>query len=499
MTSNHLLLYRLAELMLEHEQHILLVDVLFDDEQIGDFVKSIQIDSPYQQMILEGVLTETVRDEMLYVSFTVEGYFHFILGEVIYNRTEGLGAVVLKQLVEGNVLNGVKEGVEQCLIRFSAEKYFQVFGSITKIMDDISFLETPTINLLRSTSGRGLANFFIKHSDNKEVKIFKNSVQKIRDLGYNDYVANCLNELFNEIRGSIKEGEQGVIYLSDFLLSFSSYFSLSELKEIIESVLHFNVDNLKIDKVEFFSNVGFACRLLDRQEESLKFYNYALDENSNDLPGRVKILNRVATLHNEYAIKDRNKDEGDLAIERFEIIVAMLTDVSQFDPLLKATVYNNYAKAQFTFLMYKWDMKYSVSEIEKLQKKSFDIIVKTKGMYSDLAAKILNNQSQFFAMIGDINKSLELCLKGFDVVKRIYSFFSKDTAIFSFNIGNRYEQLTKYIEAKHYYQMTFEINRQLGQLAQSNQMNSAYLRVLFKLNELELAKDVEAQILRNDK
>ncbi len=71
MTANHLLLYRLAELMLQHEQHILPVDLLFDDGQIGDFVKSIQIDSPYQQMLLEGVLTESVRDEKLYVSFNV--------------------------------------------------------------------------------------------------------------------------------------------------------------------------------------------------------------------------------------------------------------------------------------------------------------------------------------------------------------------------------------------------------------------------------------------
>ena len=117
MTDNHLLLYRLAELMLEQEQHILPVDLLFDDEQIGDFVKSIQIDSPYQQMLLEGVLTESVRDEKLYVSFTVEGYFHFVLGEVIYKRTEGLGAESLKRIVEENKLNGVKEGVEQCLIR----------------------------------------------------------------------------------------------------------------------------------------------------------------------------------------------------------------------------------------------------------------------------------------------------------------------------------------------------------------------------------------------
>jgi hypothetical protein len=102
--------------MLQHEQNILTVDLLFDDEQIGDFVKSIQIDSPYQQMLLEGVLTESVRDEKLYVSFTVEGYFHYVLGEVIYNRTEGLGPEALKQIVEENKLNGAKEGVEQCLI-----------------------------------------------------------------------------------------------------------------------------------------------------------------------------------------------------------------------------------------------------------------------------------------------------------------------------------------------------------------------------------------------
>jgi tetratricopeptide (TPR) repeat protein len=117
MTSNNLLLHHLAGRMLEQQNHILPVDELFDDDLIADFVKSIQIDSPYQQMLLEGVLTESVRDEKLYVSFTVEGYFHFVLGEVIYKQTEGLGAEALKQIIEGNKLNGSKEGVEQCLIR----------------------------------------------------------------------------------------------------------------------------------------------------------------------------------------------------------------------------------------------------------------------------------------------------------------------------------------------------------------------------------------------
>ena len=455
MTSNHLLLYHLAERMLEQQHHILPVDKLFDDDVIADYVKSIQIDSPYQQMLLEGILTESVRDEKLYVNFTVEGYFHYVLGEVIYNRTEGLGPEALKQIVEENKLNGAKEGVEQCLIRFSAEKYFLLFDSITQIMEDISFLETPTTNLLRFTGVEELAEFVIKNSKIKEIEIFKNSVQKLCDLGYNEYINKFMNDLFNKVRASFKEDEPRFIYLYDFLLKYSSYLSLNDLSELIESVTHFNLDNLKIDKVEFFSNLGFACRLLNRQKESHKYYQYALAENRNNFQGRVKILNRVATLHSESAIKDRNKVEGDLSLERFEKIVKMMADANQLDPLLMATVYNNYAKALVTFLIYEWDMKFSVSEIENLQNRSYDIIVKTKGMYSDLTAKILNNQSQFFAMIGDVDKSLELCLKGFNVVKRIYPFFSRDTAIFSFNIGNRYEQLSRNIEAKHYYQMTF--------------------------------------------
>ncbi len=117
MTSNHNLLFRITELMLKHEHHILPVDLLFDDANIGDYVKSIQIDSPYQQMLLEGVLTESVRDEKLFVSFTVEGYFHFVLGDVIFDQSEGKDHTYLIELLRSNRLNGVKEGVEQCLIQ----------------------------------------------------------------------------------------------------------------------------------------------------------------------------------------------------------------------------------------------------------------------------------------------------------------------------------------------------------------------------------------------
>ena len=117
MTNNHLLIYRLSELMLEKQQHILPLDDLFEDELIGAFVRSIQIDSPYQQLIFEGVLTETIKEERVMVTFTVEGYFHYILGEVIEKQTLDKEAKALKELLENNKLRGITEGVEQCLVR----------------------------------------------------------------------------------------------------------------------------------------------------------------------------------------------------------------------------------------------------------------------------------------------------------------------------------------------------------------------------------------------
>ena len=51
------------------------------------------------------------------VTFTVEGYFHYVLGEVIEKQTEGKGAKDLKKLLENNELRGITQGVEQCLVR----------------------------------------------------------------------------------------------------------------------------------------------------------------------------------------------------------------------------------------------------------------------------------------------------------------------------------------------------------------------------------------------
>ena len=70
MSQKETLLYRLIELMLEKLKTFLLLDELYEDEVISPFVRNIQIDGPFQRLIFEGVLTKSVSDEKLFVSFT---------------------------------------------------------------------------------------------------------------------------------------------------------------------------------------------------------------------------------------------------------------------------------------------------------------------------------------------------------------------------------------------------------------------------------------------
>jgi tetratricopeptide (TPR) repeat protein len=148
MTDSHHLLFRLAELMLQQEEQILPVDMLFDDEQIGEFVKSIQIDSPYQQMLIEGVLTESVQAENLYVSFTVEGYFHYVLGEVLLHQYTRMGPEWLIYRIQTSNFKGLEPGLTIMLQSLIKNKDYDFLKRILSTKSDSDFIVPAITQLL---------------------------------------------------------------------------------------------------------------------------------------------------------------------------------------------------------------------------------------------------------------------------------------------------------------------------------------------------------------
>jgi tetratricopeptide (TPR) repeat protein len=110
------LIFRLGELMLERQQNQLQIDDLFEDPQIGFYLRNIQIDSPYQQLITEGVLSQFVKGDQLVVTFTVEDYFHHVLSRIIGNQGSYDVPQALADLLLGSALRGIDEGISNLLV-----------------------------------------------------------------------------------------------------------------------------------------------------------------------------------------------------------------------------------------------------------------------------------------------------------------------------------------------------------------------------------------------
>ena len=409
MTSNHLLLYRLAELMLEHEQQMLPVDLLFDDEQIGDFVKSIQIDSPYQQMLLEGVLTESVHEEKLFVSFTVEGYFHYVLGEVIYNQTNGKGPESLKQIVEECKLNGAKEGVEQCLIR-DVQK-----DDLTRLMwlidEGGKLLEVcinPIAYALTKVNGNPKSDDE-EESSNEQVELI---INKLLD-NYTDNDLKVINETISILKKQKYDLAQEVIRIFIQKISLTS-----------KTIIGVNLEHLRlltVDEVRNFCKKTLKAEQFDKFDSQKTYeistmYDYISDYETSIMFGKSALkkaelerlsIDLIAMLHSHLGsiyVNNENYRKGIIELIRSAKIYKKIyiSNIFKLD-----SIYN--------------DIGLSLTRMHKLKlakiflEQSAEYCLKKNGIYSASYATSLNNlglielnQNNFENAIINFTRSLDI-------------------------------------------------------------------------------------------
>ena len=429
MTDNHLLLYRLAELMLEHEQHVLSVDLLFDDEQIGDFVKSIQIDSPYQQLLIQGALTESVRDEKLCVSFTVEGYFHYVLGEVIYKRTEGLGAEALKQIVEENKLNGAKRGVEQCLLRYIANGNFDILNKLIDYGGScIKICHLP------------LAHTFLFYTISNIANILNDL---FKELSHNDYVVleNCLDLLKNSqkeelITAIYKEINNTIIpnnfnslkmYLESFMyINNKDIFNLSVADKILKSVKF-----SKEEKMQLYIKTAACFLKFDDYENSLSYLYKAkiLHSKNNSNISLVDVYTGIANIK-------RLKDNFISSLMYCNKALKFIDIKHSENKLLIA----NITRIKANTLMFQ--KKYT--EALKYYNFALDTLKKIKGGIHPDVALIHNAIGETYRHISDFNQSIFHADKSLNIRIKTFGEDSLETATSLNNLGYIYFDMREF-------------------------------------------------------
>jgi tetratricopeptide (TPR) repeat protein len=456
MTDNHLLLYRLASLMLEHEQHVLPVDMLFDDKQVGDFVKSIQIDSPYQQFLLEGVLTESVRDEKLYVSFTVEGYFHYVLGEVIYFKTDGKSGQHLGKIFRKNKLLGLSEGIKQCLIR-DVKK-----GNLSRIIEMIDIggelfdlCSIPLAYSLLQYKGNPNTDIEIheaykiridevihelyKEFTENDIKILKKIIEYLESIHRNDILILLYKSINEYIKPNTLLEASLYVYTIKYLTESERTIQLKQLTEFqvneeSEEVALFY--NLLADQLDFngeYHNAKFFY------EKSLYIYKHLHGEKHH----------YVATLYNNLATVVRSSGNYEHAINYYKQALEIRLNIFDDLAIPVGISYNNIGVAQFDNENY--------NEALVNYEKALNIFLKVCGDFHPITGFIYNN----IGLIKLKNENFEIAVKYFEralsIRLKIYGENHPDTATTLNCIGGFWYTKKDYSKAIEYFEKALKI------------------------------------------
>jgi tetratricopeptide (TPR) repeat protein len=456
MTENNLLLNRIAELMLKHEQHVLPVDLLFDDDQIGDFVKSIQIDSPYQQMLLDGVLSETVREEKLFVYFTIEGYFHFVLGEVIYKKTEGKGAEYLKELIEINKLNGIEEGVEQCLIRdVNKDELKRLMWLIDEGGELLEVCIVPLAYTFLQTKTNPKSEEEFEQAQKKQVN--KVITELLEDPTDNDI------EILERVIGCLKDAQKHSLveniyrYLNEILAPDSSRKVLLSLNGLIylkpEKRLEKinNLEKNKFDfqgdqKIEFYIAFANEYRDIALYDQSLKMYSKAL-----------KLL-RNSKEHNKSLIQDclnyigiiwSHKRNYIKAIKYFNNALKTSKLSLKNDDAIISTYFNNLGTS--------WGDRGNHKKALEFLEKSLSIRLRFYGKIHPKTATVYNNLGLAYKDASKYNLALKYVDAALQIRLKIYGDIHESTAVSLNNIGLVYKAAMKLTLAVEYFKKSLEV------------------------------------------
>ena len=143
---------------------------------------------------------------------------------------------------------------------------------------------------------------------------------------------------------------------------------------------------------------------------------------------------------------------------------------------------NNLAKSMLTFFMLRWSNDFSEKEIESLFCDSLEMIERLNGPYSPLMGGCLNNLSMLYADTGKTEKSLEVSLKAYGVVEKVFSHYDYRKALLAHNIAIRYEQLKQLEVAVNYYKISVDIDKHLGLLFKNKTILISLMGCLRSIN-----------------
>ena len=453
MSPKETLLYRITELMFEKQQTFLLLDELYEDEVISPFVRNIQIDSPYQQLLFDGVLSQYNHQNEIVVSFTIEAYFHHLLAKVLQKDERYKTAESLLELIQINKLVGLKEGVSN-LFCFDNEN--ENFSRLTNFIDlnknvDLYISTKPLIQIIERKGSEFTLDLLLRNESNNDFEILT-IVSKYIDLYFP--IEKCI-DFYNIVRQKIIPDS-----LPKIILIIKTIQYLENKNERVDELKNIERIIFNISLTEFSDIYLILARQFDFLYQPLKtieLINYStnlvIKFNINDDEIMAEHLNGLGSIF-------LKQDDYNQALLYYNKTLKLLTKKNIKSLDIKASCYSNLG------LVYKGIGDYEKS-IEHLRQAAI-LWLSLYGSFHHFVARAYLNLGVVFTELDDFQNSEIFLKKALRIFMQIFKEFNETTGLTYLNLGILYfknKQLEKALFYSEEAIMIFEnINNEIHPL-----------------------------------
>jgi tetratricopeptide (TPR) repeat protein len=417
-------LLQLARYMMWQKKLTVSLDELFDQPELSVSVKNIEIDSPHQQLLRKGIISQYFQNDSLQISFTMEASLYYVASLDIQSST-------IKDLIlEHPIWN---EPVKYYLWQHAAVEENEI---LFDLIDDENFPSSLTTI--------GLAQYIIIHGTaiglKKLLKTPSDSDWKILRLTY-DYLV-CMRpsekeKIANEILSFINDKiDSQNIYLALHLLSDACKFSADESYTRISSL------NLKNDFDSYLS----IAKYHSKYGKHLLAKKYLIESLQLAKDVNAKITDIIKELINVCLELSQLKETWEF-IEQLEQSFKINNELT---PLNLAKIYSEKAKVKEHLGEYK--------EAGYLYQKALEINKSISGEYHKETISNLEDLGDIENHQANYDKALEIYRQVLQRYQTIYGESHPNVATSYNRIGAIYDTKGNYDLALEYFKKNLKTN-----------------------------------------
>jgi len=441
------IIHSLTTLMMEEESSIVYLDTLYDHPVLSTYVRDIQINNPFQQLIEKGVLSQYFLDNEIVISFTMDALLHYCLSISIENNKKYAAIEDLYDLSATNKLPGIHEAIKYLLWEDIKNKDY---SRLNYFINKGGYMEIAAFPLAQA--------FILFDVDEVLKKIFLESSE-------NEW--RIINKAIYEL-----DDAQEQLVKKDLLLKILAF---SKIQSIIECYV-------LLDAIEFVNKEG-QIKLLESIINAIS--------NFKDFPENDKraIYNNIGTVFSD-------QGDYDKAIEYYLKSLDILEKVFGKKHPETAISYYNIGNMYSSKGDYDKAIEYHL--------KSLGIREKVLGKEHPDTASSYNNLGSVYSDKQDYDKALEYMLLSLEIRERVLGKEHPDTANSYNNLGLSYYDQDDYDKAIEYLPKSLEIKEKIsgkdssngGQVMKNIAIENYVLgKAYFKNDLFEKAKEAHTKAL----